>query len=304
MQDANPADADEEPDGFDGFVCGTIKPTGSVATAYHINAVHDGVQAFDDLALPLCKRWSASFTGATSYPVVAGGRLYVTVALSGNQYGTNLYALDAKTGGSLWGPIALGGIYWWRGRCGTNPCSAATAHLRWIRRAFTRPTRAIKRMPSIRATAACSGTTPETALGRRRDDGTSRRISVRSRLLWKLGPLCFDWRFLGGLLARSRRCRHSHVRRKQHGVRRAPQLSFASSVPDQPICEFVDLRRGRNHRHRAARRRLAGRRGLVAREDLRRRCSERNARCQRRHRLDPRANAIDARAMQRVQLAI
>jgi len=110
--DSTAMDAEDEPDGFDGFVCGTITHTGSAATAFHIDAAHDGAQPSDHIALPLCKRWSATFTASPSYPVVAGGRVFVTVP-TGKQDGTNLYALDETTGVVDWGPILVGATYWW-----------------------------------------------------------------------------------------------------------------------------------------------------------------------------------------------
>jgi outer membrane protein assembly factor BamB len=81
------------------------------ATSYRIDAVHSGAQPGDTLATPLTQRWSVNLGGSVSYPLIAGGRVFVSVADSPN-YGSRLYALDATTGATLWGPVELGGTYW------------------------------------------------------------------------------------------------------------------------------------------------------------------------------------------------
>ena len=108
-------DASNGPDDVvvDALQCGTIVPTGSVATNFQINARHDGVQPSDHLALPLCKRWSVPFGGSISFPIVAGGRVFVTVADLDSGTGTDVYALDEKSGTLLWGPVALTSFQSW-----------------------------------------------------------------------------------------------------------------------------------------------------------------------------------------------
>ena len=81
------------------------------ATSYRIDAAHSGAQPGDTLATPLAQRWSVNLGGSVSYPLIAGGRVFVSVADSPN-YGSRLYALDATTGATLWGPVELGGTYW------------------------------------------------------------------------------------------------------------------------------------------------------------------------------------------------
>ncbi|MGZ3437917.1 MAG: outer membrane protein assembly factor BamB family protein [Polyangia bacterium] len=98
--------------GIDDGGCGIVVPTGSTATSYQIDPAHDGVQPRDRIALPLCKRWLAPISGSLSYPVVANGRVFVT-ASDTPSYGTRLYALDERTGAALWGPVELGGTYFW-----------------------------------------------------------------------------------------------------------------------------------------------------------------------------------------------
>src|SRR5688572_18275381 len=79
------------------------------AVAYQIDPAHTGSQS-DTVTPPLAQRWSRDLGGSTSYPLIAEGKVFVTVA-NPTTYGTKLYALDGSTGATLWGPIELGGIY-------------------------------------------------------------------------------------------------------------------------------------------------------------------------------------------------
>jgi len=80
----------------------TPTPSGpGQAVAYQINPAHTGSQ-FDSISPPLGQRWSRDLGGLVSYPLIAGGKVYVTNFLG-------LHALDATTGATVWGPIALGG---------------------------------------------------------------------------------------------------------------------------------------------------------------------------------------------------
>ena len=78
------------------------------ATTYQITVDHAGVTASGGvLALQETPLWSAPLSGTSSYPIIAGGRVFVTTAGlpgSANNYGTELYAFDAQTGATLWGP--------------------------------------------------------------------------------------------------------------------------------------------------------------------------------------------------------
>jgi outer membrane protein assembly factor BamB len=60
------------------------------------------------------KRWSVGLGGGISYPLIVGNQVFVTVADSGS-YGSRLYALNANTGAVNWGPVELGGTYYWSG---------------------------------------------------------------------------------------------------------------------------------------------------------------------------------------------
>ncbi len=104
----SPADAGAE----GGVVCSNPVSSGSSAVAYQVDPQHTGAQPADVLALPLCLRWQTTFPGAVSYPLLADGRVFVTVATPA-QGGPSLYAVDAHTGATLWGPMALGGAYQW-----------------------------------------------------------------------------------------------------------------------------------------------------------------------------------------------
>lgn len=87
-------------------------PTRSVT--YQMTATHEGSQTGDRLSPPLVKTWSRSLgAGPVSYPLIAEGRAFVTVAHGQNQsYGTDLYALNLATGNTAWGPVNLGGTYY------------------------------------------------------------------------------------------------------------------------------------------------------------------------------------------------
>jgi len=72
------------------------------AVAYQIDAAHDGVAAGSTLTPPLSEKWRLEISAtAFSYPLIADGRVFVTVARGGLE-GTKLMALDAATGAELW----------------------------------------------------------------------------------------------------------------------------------------------------------------------------------------------------------
>src|SRR5579859_147673 len=96
----------------------SVAQTGSFATAYQVDSSHDGQQTGGTLGVAsLTKKWSVTLGGTTSYgpapvsyPVIAGGRVFVTVENS-QSYGTELYALNASTGATDWS-VGLGGLYY------------------------------------------------------------------------------------------------------------------------------------------------------------------------------------------------
>ncbi len=106
------------------LLCGALmltaaKPTSAGATtseavsvAYQMDATHDGDQPNETLPTSPVEKWSDDFGGSVSYPLIVGDRVFVTVSGNGQGgYGSELYALDASNGDSLWGPIELGGTY-------------------------------------------------------------------------------------------------------------------------------------------------------------------------------------------------
>ena len=86
---------------------------GSQAVAYQINAAHTGSQS-DTIAPPLVQRWSRDLGRHVSYPLIAEGKVFVT---TGYEFasGSKLYALDAATGATSWGPIDISGTRPWSG---------------------------------------------------------------------------------------------------------------------------------------------------------------------------------------------
>lgn len=93
---------------------GTAQTTQTGASVtYQANARHDGSLVDTGVgAPPLSQKWSRDLGGDVSYPIVAGGRVFVT-ASSPDGYGTVLHAMDAATGQDAWAPVDLGGTYWW-----------------------------------------------------------------------------------------------------------------------------------------------------------------------------------------------
>src|SRR5262245_7080312 len=96
-----------------------VARAGSDAVAYQINTRHSGRQTTGTLrAGSLTEKWSRTLGGAgggfveagdVSYPVIAGGRVFVTVEHADTS-GTTLYALGAATGATDWS-AELGGTF-------------------------------------------------------------------------------------------------------------------------------------------------------------------------------------------------
>jgi outer membrane protein assembly factor BamB len=85
----------------------------SDAVAYQVDPAHDGDQVKGQLkTTSLTKKWSVTLGGVfgtrnVSYPLIAGGRVFVTVPNGANS-GSKLYALNAATGAVDWS-ASLGG---------------------------------------------------------------------------------------------------------------------------------------------------------------------------------------------------
>jgi len=88
------------------------------ARNYQINAMHDGSAYSEGVMPPLKQKWVVSFGQPISYPLIADGRVFVTIRHeSGN--GTRLIALNATNGAILWG-YSLGAYSAWSGLCYEN----------------------------------------------------------------------------------------------------------------------------------------------------------------------------------------
>lgn len=88
------------------LIASPVATFGGQAVAYQIDHAHTGYQP-DGPAPPLVQRWSRTLgisESSISYPLIAEGKVFVLVD-NGIDYGTNLYALDASTGATVWGPI-------------------------------------------------------------------------------------------------------------------------------------------------------------------------------------------------------
>ena len=91
-------------------------PPLSQAVTYQIDYAHSGraTVGAGGPTFPPTAGWSVTLNGVISYPLIADGRIFVLTnvnsASPGND-GTSLYALDEASGGILWGPIAIPGLY-------------------------------------------------------------------------------------------------------------------------------------------------------------------------------------------------
>jgi len=86
---------------------GGDSPGPDEAVAFQINPGHTGAVENDSLTPPLTMRWSRNLGAQVSYPLIAGGRVFVTTGSSNST--AKLIALEQKTGQTIWGPIELGG---------------------------------------------------------------------------------------------------------------------------------------------------------------------------------------------------
>jgi len=88
------------------------KPVDAAVT-YQINASHTGINNTKGLVPPLAVKWSVNLNATVGYPLIAEGKVFV-LAGDSNSGQVNLYALNAKTGKTLWGPVNIPEYaYWW-----------------------------------------------------------------------------------------------------------------------------------------------------------------------------------------------
>src|SRR5829696_5311857 len=103
-----------------GFFCIVFASTARAQTPeqarnFQINSTHTGSVSSENLTPPLKQRWVVNFGRSISYPLIADGRVFVTVKNASGQ-GTTLFALDATNGAILWSS-ALGGSFLWSAAC-------------------------------------------------------------------------------------------------------------------------------------------------------------------------------------------
>src|SRR6185295_9918279 len=83
------------------------------ARNFQIDATHTGSVSSPGLTPPLKQRWVVNFGQPISYPLIADGRVFVSVKNASGQ-GTTLFALNATNGATLWSSN-LGGSFFWSG---------------------------------------------------------------------------------------------------------------------------------------------------------------------------------------------
>lgn len=79
------------------------------AVTYQLNPAHDGSYVDPTFVDPLRRSWSVDLGGSSGYPVIADGRVFVTIADDAG--GEDVEALSLATGDVLWGPKSISGTY-------------------------------------------------------------------------------------------------------------------------------------------------------------------------------------------------
>jgi len=91
-------------------------PPLSQSVTYQIDYAHSGRAVFaNPISFPSSAAWSVTLNGDASYPLIAGGMVFVTTSSplgGGGTSGSTLYALDEQTGSIVWGPITVPKIYY------------------------------------------------------------------------------------------------------------------------------------------------------------------------------------------------
>ena len=82
-----------------------------LSVTYQVDVAHSGVQSDDQLVPPFSRRWKVTLPASVSYPLIADGYVYVTVANT-SSYGTSLYALRQSDGSTAWS-VPIPGTYYW-----------------------------------------------------------------------------------------------------------------------------------------------------------------------------------------------
>src|ERR1700752_4661748 len=100
------------------FATTAYPQTTEQARNFQIDATHTGSLTSENLTPPLKQRWTVNFGQPISYPLIADGKVFVTVK-NGTGNGTTLFALNATNGATIWS-FNLGGTYWWSAACYEN----------------------------------------------------------------------------------------------------------------------------------------------------------------------------------------
>jgi len=88
-------------------------PSCGESVTYQINPAHTGAIQVKGLTPPLTVKWTVDLGAPVSYPLIACGKVFV-LAGSSSTGQVNLYALNAETGATDWGPLLIPeGAYWW-----------------------------------------------------------------------------------------------------------------------------------------------------------------------------------------------
>jgi outer membrane protein assembly factor BamB len=77
-------------------------PVPDQATTYQVHPSHSGSQQSATVTPPLVRLWSQHFAAAVSYPVMADGRVFVSVNPSAGSVGPIVRGFDAASGSTLW----------------------------------------------------------------------------------------------------------------------------------------------------------------------------------------------------------
>lgn len=83
------------------LVAPATAPAGETVT-YQGGPAHDGHVGGESMAPPLAVAWELALPPSVSYPLVTGGRVFVTTSSPSGGYGSTLHAIDAASGTVLW----------------------------------------------------------------------------------------------------------------------------------------------------------------------------------------------------------
>src|ERR1044072_6540085 len=102
------------------FAITTFAQTPEQPRNLQIEPTHKGSSTVERLSPPLRRRWTVNFGQPISYPLIAGGKVFVTVKNAPPiTSGTTLYALNAIDGSTIWS-FDLGGRTFWSAACYEN----------------------------------------------------------------------------------------------------------------------------------------------------------------------------------------